>query len=199
MPTIRFIDSKVNDEFAAGNLTIFLALCTRLGVTEVILTGKPEPDHFYAVAHGTIVDFWADSNTVSEITKRIKKAGIEVLPYAGRVMLDFKYELEELEGHVKEIARNAAGRYLFACPKCHRAIGDDKFCPYCGTKTDAHLLWCSKCKLGFPPAFAYCARCGGLLEPTEEDWFNYLDPGHIFEGVYLRDEEVNKSPEHPDP
>ncbi len=194
MPTIHLY-SHAGGTFSEDNFAAFRALCARLGITEVLASGKRKPDHFYAVGPGIIVDYWADWQATAEVAARIIAAGITVLPYAGHVSLDFEFELERLEEQVKEIARHAAGRFLLACPKCHRAVGNDKYCPYCGAACDSHLQWCSRCKMGYPPSFAHCTRCGGPLGPTGQWVFDYCDPEDIFDGVYLTEAEANKPPD----
>ncbi len=191
MPILNMY-GRVGGSDSDENLAVFLALCARMGITEVFCPGGDYQSHFFALGHGILLNYCPDYKIVDQVVKKIETAGIKVMPYPGRITLDHEWELEKLEHQLQEVARNAAARYLFECPKCHRGIGDEKFCPYCGIKVDPHLVWCAKCKLGFPPSFRYCSHCGGLLQPSGADWYNYTDPGYIFEGVYLKDEEANK-------
>jgi len=191
MPTIHLY-GEIDGKFSEGNFAAFSALCARIGATEVVAPENDYFGHFYALGHGILIDFSAGHEAVEQVRDRLAGAGIKILPYSGRITLGQDWELEMIDNHVKGVARATAGQHLLACPSCHRAVGNGKFCPYCGAQCDSHLRWCPKCEIGYPPSFVHCTRCGGPLEPTGEWVFDYTDPEEVFDGVYLSDEDAHR-------
>jgi len=198
MPTIHLY-GDIGKKFSEGNFAAFVALCARIGAAEVLALGDDYFGHFYALGNGILVNYDPETGTAGQVRERLAKAGIKVFPYTGRITLGHEWELEMLDYHLKDAARAAAGQHLIECPSCHRAIGDGKFCPYCGAKCNPHLRRCPACKMGYPSSFARCTRCGGTLELTREWVFDYTDPEDVFDGVYLSDNDARKTGDNEEP
>ncbi|OLS16034.1 MAG: hypothetical protein RBG13Loki_0337 [Promethearchaeota archaeon CR_4] len=132
---------------------------------------------------------------MDQVRTLLKDTNLAILESSAELTVEDDKRLETIETRLEELVRVTAGRHLLECPTCHRAIGDGKFCAYCGAKTDPNLRKCPACHWHYPPGFVYCPRCGKTLEHTHHWVFDFTDLEDFFMGMPVGDDSGDEGEE----